>query len=123
MTGGPRAGWLTELIEVARQLYEVGGGDTGLPEGWEPKRLGRANRDLESDPGWFWVDLGDQAAESDQLETAFLAQGEGSQQSRFQVMEAVQAADGPKGQGASPARPARPLLWPAHPPRAPPERG
>jgi hypothetical protein len=93
MTDGPRPVWLTELIEVARQLYEVGSGDTGLPAGWEPKRLGRANRDLESDPGWFWVDLGDQAAESDQLDTAFLAQGEGSQQSRFQVMEAVQADD------------------------------
>jgi len=93
MTDGLRPVWLTELIEVVRQLYEVGGGDTGLPAGWEPKRLGRANRDLESDPGWFWVDLGDQAAESDQLDTAFLAQGEGSQQSRFQVMEAVQADD------------------------------
>jgi hypothetical protein len=93
MTDGPRPVWLTELIEVGRQLYEVGGGDTGLPEGWKPKRLGRAHRDLESDPGWFWVDLGDQAEESDQLETAFLAPGEGSQQSRFQVMEAVQAGD------------------------------
>jgi hypothetical protein len=80
MTDGPRPVWLTELIEVARQLYEVGGGDTGLPESWEPKRLGRANRDLESAPGWYWVDLGDQAEESDQLETAFLAQAGGSQQ-------------------------------------------
>ena len=93
MTDGARPVWLTGLIEVTRQLYEVGGGDTGLPEGWEPKRLGRANRDLESAPGWYWVDLGDQAAESDQLETAFLAQAEGSKQSRSQVMEAVQAGD------------------------------
>src|SRR5260370_35666384 len=90
MTDGPRPVWLTELIEVARQLYEVGGGDTGLPEGWEPKRLGRANRDLESDPGWFWVDLGDQAAGSAQLGTAFRAPGEGSQQRRCPGVETGQ---------------------------------
>jgi hypothetical protein len=90
MADVPRPAWLTELIEVARQLHEVSGGGQGLPEGGGPDRLGRAHRDPESDPGWFWVDLGERAEESDQLETAFLAQAEGSQPRRFPVVEAVQ---------------------------------
>ena len=93
MTEVSRPAWLTELIAVERQLSEVGSRNNGLSEHGEPKRLGRANRDLESDPGWFWVDLGCQAAESDQesdqIETAFLAPAEGARKRRFQVMEAV----------------------------------
>jgi hypothetical protein len=122
MTDGPRPEWLTELIEVTRQLYEVGGGDERLPGGWEPKRLGRANRDLPSEPGWFWVDLGDQAAESDQLENAFLAQAEGPRQRRFQVMEAVQAGDVLKVKVASFAPPAGLFLWVPHRGRARPDK-
>jgi AAA domain len=90
MADVPRPAWLAELIEVGRQLYEVSGGDKGLREGGRPKRLGRANRDPESDPGWFWVDPGGDAAEPDQVETAFLAPAEGPRERRFQVMEAVQ---------------------------------
>jgi AAA domain len=89
MAEGQRPAWLTELIGVARQLDEVRSGSKGLGEDAEPKRFGRANRDGESDPGWFRVDLGGQDAEADQLESAVLAPAEGPRQRRFQVMETV----------------------------------
>jgi hypothetical protein len=115
MTEVSRPAWLTELIAVARQVYEVSVRNNGLPEDGEPKRLGRANRDLESDPGWFWVDLGCQAAESDQesdqIETAFLAPAEGARRRRFQVMEAVRDGSVLRVRVASYAPAAGLFLW------------
>src|ERR1019366_7927191 len=85
MTEVPRPAWLAELIEVARQLYEASGGDKGALPAERPERIGKASPDAEAGPGWFWLDLGGQVVESDQLETAVLGPAEGPQQRRFQV--------------------------------------
>jgi hypothetical protein len=90
MTEVARPAWLAELIGVARQLFEASGGASGLHQHGEPERLGRANRDPQLDPGWFWVDLGRPAGEADQLETAVLAPADGPRQRQFPVLEAVQ---------------------------------
>jgi hypothetical protein len=85
-----RPAWLGELIEVARQLYEASGGDDEDHPAERPERIGKASPDADAGPGWFWLDLGGQAVESDQLETAVLGPAEGPQKSRFQVLESAQ---------------------------------
>ena len=90
MTEVPRPAWLAELIEVARQLSEASGGDNAALPAERPERIGKASPDAEAGPGWFWLDLGGQVVESDQLETAVLGPAEGPQQRRFQVLESAQ---------------------------------
>lgn len=90
MTEVPRPAWLAELIEVARQLYEASGGDQEADPPERPERIGKVSPDAEAEPGWFWLDLGGQVVEADQLETAVLGPADGPQRRRFQVLESAQ---------------------------------
>jgi AAA domain len=119
MTEVPRPAWLTELIAVARQSYEVSGRGNGLLDDGEPKLLGRARRDPESDPGWFWVDPGSTAADTDQeadqeadeIDASFLAPAQGPRNRRFQVLEAAQDGSALRVRVASHAPAAGLFLW------------
>ena len=93
MADPQRPDWLDELIGVVRRLCAEPG--KGGPNGKSPKsrNLGRVSPDAELGSGWFWIGLGSQAIESDQLEGAYLAPSEGAQQRKFRLIETIQVGN------------------------------
>ena len=89
MADMPRPQWLAELIKVVQLLCRSEDG-RGTRESTPARNLGRVTHDTEKGGGWFWLDLAGRPVDSDQLEAAYLAPGEGSERRRYQLIEAVQ---------------------------------
>ena len=86
----PRPGWLSELIGVVQRLCAADRSRGTPAKTGQPRRLGRVTPDAEKGDGWFWLDVAGRFADDDQLETAYLAPGEGAERRRYQLIEAVQ---------------------------------
>ena len=59
-------------------------------ESGKARNLGPVTSDTEQGDGWFWLDLAERSVDSDQLESAFLAPGDGSWLWRYQLIETIQ---------------------------------
>ena len=93
MTEGRQPDWLTKLIAIVQQLCPPGGGQAATDASsvtGEAQKVGRVSRDLEQGAGWFWLGLEGKSYESDQLDAAYLAPTEGSEQQKYQLIETVQ---------------------------------
>jgi hypothetical protein len=89
MAHAQRPDWLTELIEIVQRLCAETGGSTSAIAS-RARKFGRVSRDAEQGAGWFWMGLAGRSADSDQLESGYLAPAEGAEQQRFQLIESVQ---------------------------------
>jgi hypothetical protein len=89
MANASRPQWLAELIKVVQLLCRPEDG-RATRESTRARKLGRVTHDTETGGGWFWLDLAGRPVDSDQLETAYLAPGEGPERRRYQLIEAVQ---------------------------------
>ena len=89
MASAQRPDWLIELISIVRRLCPETGGSTSAAAG-RARKFGRVSRDAEQGAGWFWTGLAGRSADSDQLESGYLAPAEGAERQRFQLIETVQ---------------------------------
>ena len=84
-----RPGWLTELIGIVQKLCSETETGASEPTG-KATMIGRVSQDAEQGAGWFWMGLTGRQADSEQLESGYLAPSEGSGQRRYQLIESVQ---------------------------------
>ncbi len=93
MTEGRQPDWLTKLIAIVQQLCPPDGDQAATDASSvtsEAHKVGRVSRDPERRAGWFWLGLQGRSYESDQLDAAYLAPAEGSEQQKYQLIETVQ---------------------------------
>lgn len=114
MALSPSPRWMTELIAIVQQLCPPAvrnATDDDLPATGKDRKIGRVSRDLERGAGWFWLGLEGKSYESDQLDAAYLAPGEGADQQKYQLIETLQDGNVLRVRAAEHAPPEGLCLW------------